>query len=115
LGKIAGRLTVFRKPPTVAILQLADGQVQARLSTCGDADDILINAKRQRFYVICGEGFVEVFGMQQGTYRSVGRIPTVSGARTGLFAPELDRLFVAARESGSNPAALWVLDPGSSP
>jgi DNA-binding beta-propeller fold protein YncE len=108
-------LTVFRKPPAVAILQLAGGQVQARLPTCGDADDIFIDAKRQRFYVICGEGFVEVFEKQQGAYRSVGRVPTVSGARTGLFVPELDRLFVAARESNNNPAALWVLDPGSPP
>jgi hypothetical protein len=108
-------LSVFRKPPELAILQLADGQVQARLPTCGDADDVFIDAKRQRVYVICGEGFVEVFEKQQGSYRSVGHVPTVGGARTGLFVPELDRLFVAARESGNDPAALWVLDPGPPP
>ena len=108
-------LSVFRKPPELAILQLADGQVQARLPTCGDADDVFIDAKRQRVYVICGEGFVEVFEKQQQSYRSVARVPTVGGARTGLFVPELDRLFVAARESGNAPAALWVLDPGPSP
>ena len=33
---------------------------------------------------------------QQGL-RRLARIKTVSGARTSLFVPELDRLFVAAR------------------
>jgi sugar lactone lactonase YvrE len=108
-------LSVFRKPPELAILQLSDGQVQTRLPTCSDADDVFIDAKRQRVYVICGEGFVEVFEKQQQSYRSVARFPTVEGARTGLFVPELDRLFVAARESGNAPAALWVLAPSPSP
>ena len=41
-----------------------------------------------------------------------GQIPTVSGARTSLFVPELDRLFVAVRSSGNKPAAIWVFRPG---
>jgi hypothetical protein len=44
--------------------------------------------------------------------RRVARIPTTEGARTGLFVPELDRLFVAARARGSEPATLWVFQPG---
>ena len=30
-------------------------------------------------------------------YRHLARVPTVSGARTSLFVPELDRLFLAVR------------------
>jgi hypothetical protein len=37
-------------------------------------------------------------------YRRVARVPTVSGARTSLFVPELDRLFVAARAGSNEPA-----------
>jgi hypothetical protein len=46
-----------------------------------------------------------------GRYASLGRIATLPGARTRLFIPEIDRLVVAARASGSEPAALWVLRP----
>jgi hypothetical protein len=36
-----------------------------------------------------------------------------SGARTGLFSPESDRLYVAARATGGKPAEILVLRPGS--
>jgi hypothetical protein len=45
-------------------------------------------------------------------HRPLARVKTSSGARTSLFVPELDRLFVAARAgvSGSH-AAILVLRP----
>jgi len=45
-------------------------------------------------------------------YHPLARIPTQSGARTSLFVPELDRLFVAARAGllGSN-AGILVFRP----
>jgi hypothetical protein len=33
---------------------------------------------------------------------------TVSGARTELFVPETDQLFLSVRASGTEPAAVWV-------
>ena len=44
-------------------------------------------------------------------YRELGRIPTVSGARTSLFVAGLDRLFLAVRARGGEPAAIWVYRP----
>lgn len=41
-------------------------------------------------------------------YRETGRVETVRGARTSLFVPELDRLFVAARQQGGSPAQIKV-------
>jgi len=35
----------------------------------------------------------------------------VPGARTSLFAPELDRLFVAVRAQSNEPAAIWLFRP----
>jgi hypothetical protein len=52
-----------------------------------------------------------VFEQAEGGYRRLLRVPTVAGARTSLFVPELDRLFVAARARGSEPAAIWVFRP----
>jgi hypothetical protein len=73
--------------------------------TCGDADDVFVDPKRHRVYVSCGEGVVDVFEQQGDDFWRLARIPTVSGARTSLFAPELDRLFVAVRAQWKEPAA----------
>jgi YVTN family beta-propeller protein len=103
--------SVFRKPAKLAGFATDTGQTIAEVDTCGDVDDLFIDAKRQRIYVICGEGFVDVLDLQD-KLRRLAQIPTIEGARTGLFVPELDRLFVAARARGSEPAAIWVLEPG---
>jgi hypothetical protein len=113
LDSAAKRLaTVFRSPARLILLDMATGAVVANLPTCGDADDIFLDAKRHRYYVSCGEGMVEVFEDSPAGYRSAGRIKTSSGARTSFFAPELDRLFVAARAGmlGSD-AAILVFRP----
>jgi hypothetical protein len=102
---------VYRKPALLAVFDTRNGNVVARLPTCGDADDVFFDAKRQRIYVRCGEGSVDVVQRQGDTFQELGRVPTVSGARTSLFVPDLDRLFVAVRASGQEPAAVWVYRP----
>jgi hypothetical protein len=104
-------LLVFRNPPVLMALSGEDGQTAAKLETCGDADDVFIDAKRHRVYVSCGEGVVDVLEQQPPGYRRLARVPTVLGARTSLFVPELDRLFVAVRSRSGEPAAIWVFRP----
>jgi len=104
-------LTVFRSPPTLVALSIEDGQLAAKAETCGDADDVFVDAKRHRVYVSCGEGMVDVFDQTEAGYRRLAQIPTVSGARTSLFVPDLDRLFVAVRARSGEPAAIWVFRP----
>lgn len=105
---------VFRNPARLVLLDAANGAVKASIETCGDADDVFIDAKRRRIYVSCGEGSVDVLQQDTKGYRSIGRIKTASGARTSLFVPEFDRLFVAARAGffglGSD-AAILVFHP----
>jgi len=101
-------LVVFRSPPTLMVLSSQDGHVLAKLPTCGDADDVFVDPKRRRAYVSCGEGVVDVLERAEGGYRRLVRVPTVAGARTSLFVPELDRLFLAVRARGSEPAAIWA-------
>jgi len=88
---------VFRSPARLVLLDAQSGAVQANLPTCGDADDVFFDDRRKRIYVSCGEGSVDVLQQEATGYRSLARIKTASGARTSLFVPELDRLFVAAR------------------
>jgi DNA-binding beta-propeller fold protein YncE len=83
----------------------------ADVDTCGDADDLFVDAKRRRVYVSCGAGALDVFEEGAGAYQRIARIPTATGARTSLFVPDLDRLFVAVRASSGDPAAIWVFRP----
>jgi DNA-binding beta-propeller fold protein YncE len=107
-------LVVYRKPALMAVFDTQNGNVVARIPTCGDADDLFYDAKRQRIYVSCGEGALAVVQRQGDTYRELGRIPIMTGARTSLWVPELDRLFLAVPASGNERAALWVYRPAGS-
>lgn len=102
---------IFRAPAEFGVFSMTGGKLIATAETCGDADDLFIDAKRSRIYVSCGAGFVDVLGAKGATYRRIARIPTVSGARTSLFVPELDRLLVAVRTSTGERAAIWVFRP----
>ena len=104
-------IVVFRSPPTLMALSGEDGQIVAKIETCGDADDVFVDPKRHRVYVSCGAGAVDVFDQQGVEYRRLARVPAVPGARTSLFAPELDRLFVAVRAQSNEPAAIWLFRP----
>jgi len=106
-------LVVFRSAPTLMALSSQEGRIVAKVDTCGDADDVFVDPKRRRVYVSCGEGVIDVLEQRETEYRRLARVPTVSGARTSLFVPELDRLFVAVRAKSNEPAAIWVFRPAS--
>jgi len=102
-------LAVFRNPSKLGVFDKRDGSIVRMADACGDADDVFVDPKRHRVYVSCGAGVIDIF--DERSYERLSRIPTVSGARTSLFVPELDRLFLAVRAAGSNPAGIWVLRP----
>ena len=102
-------VVVFRRPASLGVFAMADGAPVAAPATCGDADDVFHDAKRHRIYVSCGEGHVDVFDTEG--YRHLARIPTVAGARTSLFVPELDLFLLAVRATAREPAAIWVFRP----
>jgi hypothetical protein len=102
-------LVVFRNPPKLGVFDKRDGSIIRMADACGDADDVFIDAKRHRIYVSCGAGVIDIFDAQ--SYEQLSRIPTVSGARTSLFVPEFDRLFLAVRAASGNPAGIWVFRP----
>jgi DNA-binding beta-propeller fold protein YncE len=104
-------LVAFRDPAKLGAFSMDDGSLIASPDICGDADDLFVDAKRRRVYISCGEGFLDVLDPAQGAYRRVARIATVSGARTSLFVPEMDRLMLAVRASDAGPAAVWVFQP----
>jgi DNA-binding beta-propeller fold protein YncE len=110
----ATAVVVFRKPARLVVFDVNSGKTNGIFTTCGDADDVFFDPRRRRVYVSCGEGNVDVWQQDGPTYRHIGLIRTAPGARTSLFVPDLDRLFVAARAGffglGSD-AAILVLRP----
>jgi hypothetical protein len=104
-------LVMFRNPARLAAFAIGDGSLLAKADACCDADDLFVDATRQRVYVSCGEGFLDVFEWYGGKYLRTEHIPTAAGARTSLFVPELDRLFLAVRATWTEPAAIWVFRP----
>jgi DNA-binding beta-propeller fold protein YncE len=104
-------LVATRSPARLLAFAIQDGKPAASIATCGDSDDLFVDSRRQRVYVTCGEGMVEVFARRGDTYESIGRVPTVSGARTSLFVADADRLYVAVRASGAEPASIWIFKP----
>jgi hypothetical protein len=104
-------LAVFRRPPRLVAFNADNGVVAAMLDVCGDPDDIFGDAKRQRLYVTCGDGAVDVLDQDGAGYRRSGRVASARGARTGLFVAERDRLYVAAPATATGPAAILVFLP----
>ena len=87
--------SVFRS--MLLLFDLASGAERQRVPTCGDADDVFFDARRWRVYVSCGAGEIAVLKRAGAGWDALTAIRTASGARTSLFVPELDRLFVAER------------------
>lgn len=105
-------VVAFRNPPELGVFALADGKSVGAVHTCGDIDDLFVDAKRKRIYVSCGQGYIDVLEVNNNAaYQRISRIPTVSGARTSLFIPDMDRLILAVRESFAGPAAIWIYRP----
>jgi YVTN family beta-propeller protein len=104
-------LVAFRRPAQLGVFSMRDGNTIATIDVCGDADDLFFDDKRQHVYLSCGDGYLDVFEPQENSYHRAAHIPTISGARTSLFVPEIDRLFVAARANPGEPAAIWVFRP----
>jgi len=104
-------LVAFRRPAKLQAFGMRDGALATSADACGDADDLFVDSKRRRVYMSCGEGFVDVFEALGDRYVRVEHVATAAGARTSLFVPELDRLFLAVRATWTEPAAIWVFKP----
>jgi DNA-binding beta-propeller fold protein YncE len=96
-----------RRPAVVLTFDTESGKQLSSADTVGDTDDMFYDAKRKRLYVIGGDGFVDVFERDGADrLRRAGRVATAAGARTGLFVPDEDVLYVAAPHRGSQRAEI---------
>jgi hypothetical protein len=98
-----------RSPAKLVVRSLKDGTPVQVLDLSGDTDDLFYDVERRRVYAACGEGFVDVLAHEQGKLRPLTRVATASGARTCLFVPDRDEIFVAVPHRGSQRAEVRIL------
>jgi hypothetical protein len=91
-----------RHPSKLVILNTDSGDTVTTLDIADDADDVFYDAKRRRLYAICGAGSVDIIEQTDSDhYKLAMKVPTANGARTGLFVPERDDLFVGVPHRGT--------------
>lgn len=96
-----------RRPARLLVLNTDSGDLVATVNISSDPDDLFYDGKRRRLYAICGEGSVDVIEqIDPDHYKPSAKISTASGARTGLFVPESDELFVAMPHRGAAAAEI---------
>jgi hypothetical protein len=122
LDEARGRVYVgVRKPPQVLVLDSCTGAVVAAIPCAADMDDLCWDAKRQRLYVVGGEGAVTVIQRHGGCGGGGGggggerfsveqTVASGIGARTGLWFDSRDALYIAAPATASTGARLLVYE-----
>ena len=101
-----------RKPARLVVLDTETGKPVADLEIPGDTDDLFFDAKRQRLYLSCGEGFLDVIQRNGGDRcERIARQPTRGGARTCFYSPDTDRLYLAVPQRGGQDAEIRVYQP----
>jgi len=96
-----------RIPPKLVVLNTESGDVVTKTDISGDPDDVFYDGKRHRIYAICGAGKIDIIEQTDAnTYKTSAKIDTAKGARTGLFVPEQDVLFVGVPHNGAQQAEI---------
>jgi hypothetical protein len=96
-----------RLPSKLVVLDTESGKVVAKIDVSGDSDELFYDSKRHRIYAICGAGKIDIIEQADAnTYKPLAKIDTANGARTGLFVPQRDSLFVAVSHRGSQQAEI---------
>jgi DNA-binding beta-propeller fold protein YncE len=100
-----------RQPAKVLIFDTASGRQVGAFEISGDTDDLFFDAVRKRLYISCGEGFVDVFQQQDAShFTRAAHVTTAPGARTSLYVPEQNRLYLAVPHRGGQKAEIRVYE-----
>ena len=113
LDETSHRLFVgCRMPPRLIVINTDTGEVVAKVALSGDVDDLFYDNRRHRVYATCGAGKIDIIEQSNpDSYKTLATVDTAAGARTGLWVPELDTLFVAVPHRGTQRAEIRFYHP----
>ena len=102
-------LVGFRKPAKLVVFDTESGKAVSDLAIAGDADDIFYDRARRRIYISGGEGFLDIIAQNdRDHYVRASQLTTAAGARTSLFVPEFDRVYLAVPRRDEHSAEIRV-------
>lgn len=105
-----------REKPSIVVMDSETGKEITSIAIPGDIDDLYYDAKHKRIYAACGAGSLAVIGQRDADhYRTLETIPTAAKARTCLFDPQGQRLYlILPRQEGEEGPTIRVYKPRSS-
>lgn len=110
LDEPAHRLFVGCRSGAIVVFDTQSGKELQALPVGKGVDDLMFDPASKRIYATSGgTGQVDVYKeTDPDHYQSLGNIPSGPGAKTGLLAPQLARLFVAVPPRGTTPGEVYV-------
>ena len=96
-----------RTPGTLLALDARTGAEIASQTAAGKADDLFYDSSLKRVYMISGVGEVDTFQVDERRALSpLEVLPTVPGAKTALFVPSQNLLYLGVPATGEHPAEI---------
>ena len=84
------------EPGKLVVMDTETGKVVQALDSVGGADEVQYDAPTKRIYFVGTTGTLEVFKqIDPDHYTSLGKVPTGPIAKTGIWVPELKRMYIA--------------------
>jgi DNA-binding beta-propeller fold protein YncE len=104
------RLFIGCRGGGIVVIDTDSGEEVTVLEITKGVDDIVFDPASKRLYASC-DGDADVYQQTDAnTYKSLGKVPTGTLARTALLVPELHRYFVAVPQKESNSAEIKVYE-----
>ena len=84
------------EPGKLVVMDTDTGKVIQALDSVGGADEVQFDPATRRIYFVGTTGTLAVFKqMDPDHYQLLGKVPTGALAKTGVYVPELKRMYVA--------------------
>jgi DNA-binding beta-propeller fold protein YncE len=98
-----------RKPGMVIAMDAATGKEVASAQAASGADDLFYDSTLRRVYVITGAGEVDSYQVDHAkTLRALSVLRTAPGAKTGLFVPSQNLLYIGVPGTAAKPSEIRV-------
>jgi len=105
-----------RTPGTVIALDAATGKEVTSQPAADGADDLFYDPALRRVYVIAGAGEVDSYQVDSAKQlHSLGVVHTVAGAKTALFVPAQNLLYVGVPATGDHGAEIRIYSTPAAP
>jgi DNA-binding beta-propeller fold protein YncE len=98
--------TATRKPPQFVVFNMDTGKVVASLPCVGVNSDMSLDVKRKRIYITGSDTATVIDQRDADHYEQIAEVPTAYRAKSSIFVPQLNRLYVADSGKGKPDAKL---------